>query len=595
MARNTGICFRDLKQRDSDARNTINEDAQTLAQKAVPTDDEKASLKRLQGLQTRLKQAPKLEVADNLFVATRDALNQNPGLIGKQILNHTDGVLKATGLPVPAAPGLKLVAVQKAAAAAAAAGIDFPDVIRISLLLGLLSADAIAPPRLVWNQTPQQPNDPEIIADTSDQPAWANFCKAVYSAYGEVQAAFPLASLVLPILDAIGDPNGRGGRKGEVETREFALLMRCLQSKGVNASQPGQLERRINECLDQIQNVGDARPISEIGIALPNLNGPTGYDIQPRNVELIGNMICASMLEDLNAFRVVDKLAELWQDASIALSSGTAGNLLYAYWKETPNRMSEAERRNFYSMTLGVPGGKENGGTNRDFSDLWMRFVASVSQLVRQKSVELQFQSKFPMSVMQQQVKKAARDLALNLSRHGYGMSYYAAVELQQQIGSMIDLLGDVDIMRIYGARDMWQVIDAVSTLELGGPKNSSRYRTLATCGAIITKWLAQNIDRYTANSFVADVIDVNDVLSAYPHTAGPLATSKPTDYDLVNACELWRLETGTADTQTQEMSQPREAPTTTSLPIQIPQIARDMLEQAGVPSLGMAMQAQRH
>ena len=48
-----------------------------------------------------------------------------------------------------------------------------------------------------------------------------------------------------------------------------------------------------------------------------------------------------------------------------------------------------------------------------------------------------------------------------------------------------------------YGARDMWQVIDQVATLELGGARNSARYRTLATCGAIITTWLAKNVDKY--------------------------------------------------------------------------------------------------
>src|SRR5206468_3428930 len=136
------------------------------------------------------------------------------------------------------------------------------------------------------------------------------------------------------------------------------------------------------EYLKPSQRVADDRPFSEIRIKLPNLDDVADYEIQARNVELIGNMICASMLDDLNAFHVVDKLAELWQHASLALPSGKAGNLLYTYWKTTPNRMSEAERRNFYALTLGVPGGDANGSANRDFNDLWMRFVSSVSSLV---------------------------------------------------------------------------------------------------------------------------------------------------------------------------------------------------------------------
>ncbi|MGH2397967.1 MAG: hypothetical protein ACRDFW_13540, partial [bacterium] len=361
---------------------------------------------------------------------------------------------------------------------------------------------------------------------------------------------------------------------------------------GISAAEP-QLKRRINECLDKIQSVGIDKPLSDIGIALPDLNDATDFQIQAENVKLIGVPICGAMFEELKVFQVVDKLVEQSQNGMLPVSRGEAGEILYRYWKATPNRMSEGERHNFYALTIGIPGGEANGMTNRDFNDLWMRFMSSVSSLVRQKTADQILRANIPAAISQQQVRKAARDLALNLSSHAYGMSLYFAIEMQDQIRLMIQLLSNKEIMSVYGARDMWQVIDQVATLELGGARNSARYRTMATCGAIITAWLSNNVKRY--NSAAARVvIDVDEVLSSDPATAGPKATTNPTDFDLVNACELWLADAGTSDMRVEELSEPREAPMMTSKPIQIPSIAREMLEQAGIPGLGFGMGSTR-
>jgi hypothetical protein len=58
---------------------------------------------------------------------------------------------------------------------------------------------------------------------------------------------------------------------------------------------------------------------------------------------------------------------------------------------------------------------------------------------------------------------------------------------------------------------------------------------------------------------------------------------SDPTDRDLVDACEQWLAVTGTPDQQVEQYSQPVEAPNSTSVPIQIPQVAKDLLDSVGV------------
>jgi hypothetical protein len=241
-------------------------------------------------------------------------------------------------------------------------------------------------------------------------------------------------------------------------------------------------------------------------------------------------------------------------------------------------------------MTLGMPTGQPGAQVNTDFQDLWLRFVSSVSSLVRENRVDQLIRSSLPVSINQQQVKKSARDLVANMSLYGYGMAYYAAIDLQKQINEMIQLLSDPDVKSSFGARDMWGVIDQIAQVELGGARNSSKYRTLATSGAIITRWLGDNLDRLRDPTL--PVLELKSIENPPARLVGQSATSHPTDYDLVNSCELWLADSALGESRVEELSQPRESPQQPSRPIQMPSIARDLLEGTGL-GLGMGFEPQ--
>jgi hypothetical protein len=590
MAENTTIRFSDLRERDlvDEARlrqrEAHLEDLKKKRGGKLPPAEE-AELDDLKAVNKVLEkdQASPQEVAHSLFVAVRDLFNAKPEHLGdarRRVQNFDkDGKLHVS------------VQFKKGAWQD---DLDFENVVRISLVMGLLADDGVAGVRLVKDKPDPAVGDSEIVANVADL---GPVKRAFYAALGEMDDNWALARRVLDILDEEGDPTGKPKTAGSVKCLEFARVVRRLVSSGVKPDEP-QLRRRVNDALDTLQALGDDKPLKDVGIELPDLNDVTNYEIQRDNVEAMGPMICSAMFDELKAFDVVDKLVELWQGGVLPVGRSQAGELLYKYWRDAPNRMSETERRNFYAITMGVPGGNVNGASNREFNDLWIRFVSSVSSLVRQKTVESLLRQGIPASIGQQQVRKSARDLALNLSRYGYGMVVFAAVDLQKQISTMIKLLGHEDIRGAYGARDMWQVIDQVATLELGGARNSARYRTLAICGAIITKWLAKNVDKFNRATSLEPIIDLDAVVATSPASSGRNATSDPTDYDLVNACELWLADTAVGDDRIEQMSQPREAPVMTSRPVQIPSIAREMLEQAGVPNLpglGLGMGLPRH
>ncbi len=522
------------------------------------------------------------ENPDGLFVAARTVLNEQVGLkeelrgLGKSHLLFGD-ITSAKALHERLSEAKSLDV----------------DVALTALTMGLLIVERVtSPPIKLVAQEKNLTGKPatgtprgQTLNPDKQHPLFAAFTRSFFAVLGEARSYGDFADRVLKLLAEESDPDGDGPKEPKVSAEEFALVMRGLADRKVSHNEP-QLRRRINEVLDTIQRTKGSEAIPDLGIDLPDLNDYVASNIIAENVRIMGPMIVSAMFEELKVFPAVDKIVQQFQHGTLPIGPGPAGKMLYNYWREAPNRMSEQERRNFASITLGVPGGEPGAMVNRDFNDLWLRFVSSVSNFVRQMEVDQMLRARVPNAISQQQVRKSARDLAGNLSLHGYGMAHYAGRELQSQIKGIIALLSDQDILSAFGARDMWQVVDQIATYDLGGARTSSRYRTLATCGTIITAWLANNTMRILNPT--EQIIDMSVV--RFPDASGNhKATVNPNDYDLVNACELWLADTATSDSQIEELSQPREAPQMTSKPIQIPAMAREMLDGIGDIGLGMS------
>jgi hypothetical protein len=359
-----------------------------------------------------------------------------------------------------------------------------------------------------------------------------------------------------------------------------------LVQQGIDTSN-AQLDVWIDRALATAQNVGQDRQPSLIDIDLPDLDQEiSNFEIVRENIFALQPAYFAAMFEELKVFQVVDKLVELCQNGILPVGRGDAGNLLFAHWKNAALRVSESERRSFYARSLGIPGGDDGGSPNREFKDLFMRFVSAVSSFVRQNNLDNLLRSNIPGAVSQQQVRKSGRDLATNISAHGYGMAYPMATELQTQINDVITILKNEEIRASYGAKDMWQVVDQVSGLELGGAKNSVKYRTMASAGATVFAWLANKSSQLSSGSY-APILDVAQLQTGPTQSTKP--TKNPSDYDLVGACDQWLAVTGTDEGSVEKAAEPVEAPVMPSRPIQIPSVARDMLESVGVPAMSFS------
>jgi hypothetical protein len=252
----------------------------------------------------------------------------------------------------------------------------------------------------------------------------------------------------------------------------------------------------------------------------------TETQLDAASIRAVGPIYAAAILEELRLFDVMDRLVSLYQSGRLPIRRAPAGERLYQYWRRQPPRLSEAERRSLYSRVVGVGGGDADATANREFADLWLRFTAAVSALARPDVTATPVER----AVRQQAVRQAGRELASNLSLHGYGFTHFAASELQTEVKTIISVLSDPDVRSAYGARSMWEVIDKVSSVELGGARNARRYRTMAESGSTIIAWLARKVRELGKDS------------------TRPILGSQPDGRGLIAACAQWAAARGEPD-----------------------------------------------
>ena len=537
--------FVDMKARDEKARARLKARVAELTLKKsklggnLPPDEE-AELVAITAALAKKTGDDMVATVDEFFINTKEKLAKSIG--ANPIDDHVDGLLPTSRTKPPT----KLTAAER----------------QLAAVFGILEMDS------------------------RDNFKSSRFTGWVTMALGEYANNLDLFTRVLDELIADGDIV----QNHELNAEHWVAVVRSLKKDGVQHDNSN-IPTLVRSALAKVLGADIGRAASTVDISLPDLEDLVDIEIVVDNLHATQALFFAAMLEKINFFQVPDKLLEQFQYGQLPLGKGNAGDYLYTYWRKSIDRFNEVERRNLYARCFGFPGGSPTAGSpNRDFEELWMRFISAVSNYYRQIQVDNLLRTLVPVQVSQEAVRKAARDLAANLSLHGYGIAYFAATELQAQINDIITLLSDEEIKNSYGARDMWQVIDQVSTLELGGPRNSTRYRTMAHNGAVIIRWLANNASRLSGSSLVP-VLDTEAIRSQ--QTNPEKATIAPTDYELYNACEQYLAVTGTPEQQVEIYAQPSVPPTTTSRPIQIPAIAREMLESAGVP-IGLGMSSHR-
>jgi hypothetical protein len=136
--------------------------------------------------------------------------------------------------------------------------------------------------------------------------------------------------------------------------------------------------------------------------------------------------------------------------------------------------------------------------------------------------------------------------VALNLSRHGSGVAWFAARELQREIPRMMRLLSDPELGRLFDVNDCWELVDRFAECEPGRP-NIPRSRKRAESGRIIIRWLANHV-KLIARPGPVKILKESQLRERRSVGSVEKQRLHPTDYDLVLACEQWLAVTGTEE-----------------------------------------------
>jgi hypothetical protein len=222
---------------------------------------------------------------------------------------------------------------------------------------------------------------------------------------------------------------------------------------------------------------------------LPDLEPEVDGEIIADNIRAVQAVHFACQLDDMHTFQVLERLAQLFQQGLLPLGPGRGRRLLQRY-ATAADRLSAQERNELYVRALGVPAGAASDAQpNREFHTLWLRLVASVALFERQQNA---LGPGHPSAALGAAVWRAARALAANASAHGAGLVDEVR-RLAADANALRAVLEAPDIQQAFGARDMWQVIDRVASLELGGAVDVKRLRSLAQAGSSILQWLAEH------------------------------------------------------------------------------------------------------
>lgn len=363
---------------------------------------------------------------------------------------------------------------------------------------------------------------------------------------------------------------GDGSSIGQftVYASQIAEVALRLAEDEVDADTP-QIRRHVLKELEPSLKSGQDYQASGFDLDLPNLDAATPVDIIPDNVQATKGIYFSAMLEEMKLHAVMQKVVEHYLNGVLPLSRGPAAKAIYKWIRNEPQRFTEYERRSFYERVLGFAVGGANGvgSPNREFQDLWLRFLSSISMMSREENANI------AKHVQAEQVHKAGRDLAVNLSLHGYGVAYDAALEMKEIIEETLSMLSDAEVLRAYGVNDMWQLCDRVSEQYLGGSVNGVRYRTMAQSGAAIINWLATH-----ARVLASVSTPVDDIFKSE---------------DLKIQAERWLAVTGTGFSTIEKRTDPVDMATQPTFPsfspnAGLPQPVQDALDQVGadLPSM---------
>jgi hypothetical protein len=356
---------------------------------------------------------------------------------------------------------------------------------------------------------------------------------------------------------------------------ELAFVSRELISNAVQVPiDANGLRERVAETLN------DYVPGQSGGsLTLPPLSEQDGVasDLVADNIRAVALIYAAWNLEELKLLPVLDRVTEVFFNGQLPIGFDNGGRALAEYYfQDQDQRLSEAARRMTYSRVLGVPGGQvsKEAPPNKTFNDLFMRFLASVSEYDRQRRIADVVGGRprnDVLSLTGEGVRTAGFNFAKNVTWVGYAGTFFVAQRLEAQIKQALRVLSTPEILAAYGVPGPFQLIERVCASDFGGQvPNIVRHRTMAEAGkeiidivaAFVPAWLGQS-----GNDLFTDPFDAVFNPGALPVQPSPADIPPDVEARLMRAVEHWLTVNGIKDDVRARYGEPEMTTSSPSIP----------------------------
>lgn len=248
-------------------------------------------------------------------------------------------------------------------------------------------------------------------------------------------------------------------------------------------------------------------------------------EIVAESIRAVGAIYMAWQLEELRLFDVVDRLVERFAQGMLPIRDSSSAGVLERYYRDRHERLARHERFALYGHVLGVPqADSASVAANRAFNELWLAFLATVTDFDRQQRATSPSESP---SLTSEHLRLAGRRLATNATAAVSQATPHAARRLVDETWQALEILKTREILSAYGVQSHWALIDRVAASDLAATvPDIARHRTMAEAGEAILDLVATDVAWWSDDHH-------------------PLATAPSKYRELVRNVERWLAAAG--------------------------------------------------
>lgn len=382
-----------------------------------------------------------------------------------------------------------------------------------------------------------------------------------------VPAATVVAHVAIVLQTLMGNPT-------EIAVQALAFVSRQVIA-GASSIQFGHpnFDSAIRIALDQyVQSraTGDSLSLPPGSLPGGTQNAGGDADLNADTIRVTGLSYALALQEKTLVFKATDRVTELFMNGLLPFGHDAAGKALDDYYWDTEDRLTESQRRSYFSRLLGMPGGEvsKEVAPNKSFEQLFLRFISSVSEFTRQRELNRMFTNRTAqMSMTDEQVRKTAFEVAKNASLYGWGGGFFLATRVNRHLQKAIEILNQPQVLKAYAATNHWQVIERVAQQDFGGAPNWAKYSTMAAAANSLFTILAANTAVLAAGSSGRPFLFDATLASNNQFNSARSDLDEATTNQLMLAVQQWLAVNGVSEEQVQQYAKPVELNAMPSLP----------------------------